>query len=265
MSISTFQSLLDKISAPNERLTYFKLFGSLAFLQSSWTATTALPGAAPTTAAVPTNATTGALGQQNGGANALRMVAGDLVCSGGIVWLSDRLSHQGGLDATVTTAQTTNLPTAALTRYTTGDQVLITVEVYTQIGATGTTISASYTNQAGTSGRTTPLITFGGTNFREVGRSMILPFQAGDTGARSVESVTVTATTGTAGAFGVTLVKPLVPFLAVSLQPLGVQANSFLHLGGFMPEVLDNACLYFLNHAAVASAGIVGDMRFSED
>jgi len=121
----------------------------------------------------------------------------------------DRLSHQGGLNATGTGAQTTNLPTAALPRYTDGRDVMLGLEIYTQIGSTATTVTVSYTNESGTSGRTTPAVVFGGTGTREVGRFMVFPLQAGDSGVRSVQSVTVAATTGTAGNFGVVLFKPL--------------------------------------------------------
>ena len=121
----------------------------------------------------------------------------------------DRLSHQGGLNATGTGAQTTNLPTAALPRYTNGVDVMLGLEIYTQIGSTATTLTVSYTNESGTSGRTAPATVFGGTGAREAGRFFILPLQAGDSGIRSVQSVTVAATTGTAGNFGIVLFKPL--------------------------------------------------------
>jgi hypothetical protein len=266
MSISTYRKLLNEITASNDRIMIAKIFQAINQSQSSWIGTIApVAGVAPTTPVVPTNATVGSLGQQNGGAAALRIPGMDLMYNGGQLWICDRLSHQAGLDATVTTAQTTNLPTAALTRYTSGTGVLMTLEIYTQIGATGTTVSASYTNQAGTAGQTSPLVTFGGTNFREIQRVFVLPFQSGDTGVRSVESVTVTATTGTAGNFGVTLVYPLVPFTSVVLQPFQSQSNGYVYLGGFLPEILDNACLYLINHPSVASGAITGDIHFAED
>lgn len=266
MSISTYQKLLNEIAAPNERTQIVKALGAVAQPSSTWTVSLALGGAAPTTAAVPTNATTGSAGQQNGGAAALRMVGGDFFDSAGQLWICDRLSHQGGLDATVTTAQTTNLPTAALTRYTTGAGVMAALEIYTQIGASGTTAACSYTNQAGTAGRTSPLIpNFGNTNFREINHFFVLPFQQGDSGVRSVESVTVTATTGTAGAFGVTLFKPLIPYSYLANTPYASQINPMIHLGGFMPEVLDNACLWLVFFSANATGVALGELRFAED
>jgi len=83
--------------------------------------TSAPAGVAPTAAVVPTNNTIGSLGQRDGGAGALGIVAAQMnPMIGGMYTICDRVSHQGGLSGIVTTAQTTNLPTAALTRYTSG-------------------------------------------------------------------------------------------------------------------------------------------------
>ncbi len=152
-----------------------------------------LGGTAPTTAVAPTK-TSPAAGAypfqewQNSGAGLLNFIVGGTLgsISPGVWLLCDRLSHQGGLSAVTTGAQTTNLPTAALTRYTDGEGVMLGLTVYTQIGATGTTITASYTNQAGTAGQTTPAVVFGGTGFREAGRMILLPLASGDTGVRAV-------------------------------------------------------------------------------
>ena len=121
--------------------------------------------------------------------------------------LIDILSAQGGLVGNVATEQTTNLPTAALTRYTNGVGVMIGLVILTSIGGTSTTITASYTNQAGVSGRITPAIAWGSTSYPPL--LYILPLADGDTGVRSVESVTLAASTGTAGNIGVMLFKPL--------------------------------------------------------
>ena len=123
-----------------------------------------------------------------------------------VVILYDRLLHISGLSGTSTSAQTVG---GTLTRNTTGEGNQIWVEIYGQIGATATTITASYTNTAGTSGRTTQAVAIGGTNNREVTRVIPLTLQAGDTGVQAVASVTLAATTGTAGDFGITIARPL--------------------------------------------------------
>ena len=175
--------------------------------------------------------------------------------------LIDRLSHQGGLSGTATGAQTTNLPTAALTRYTSGVGVMAALEVYSAVGASATTASVSYTNQDGTSGRTSKDVAFGGADDGNTGqrRFIILPLQDGDTGVRSVESVTLAASTGTAGNFGVTLVKPilLLPNVMACIHAAQQRCiNSFFGGHGSCERVLDTACLTMLFVQDVSSSPI---------
>jgi hypothetical protein len=159
----------------------------------------------------------------------------------------DLLNVSGGLSGTVTTEQTTNLPTAALTRHTGGDGVFIGIVIYSTLGTTATTISVRYTNQAGTANRTSTVTAFGATGFREVGRLIQIPLQAGDTGVRSVQGVTVTATTGIAGNFGVCLFKPLMGFsLDSTTGTIPLDAVSSGGMIGSMAEFDDDACLTFM-------------------
>ena len=164
----------------------------------------------------------------------------------------------------VTTAQTTNLPTAALTRYTNGVGVQIGLTIYAAIGATGTTVTATYTNESGGSGRVTPLTNLGGASFNTARRFITLPLQSGDTGVQSVQNVTVTATTGTAGNFGVTLYKPLV-MLSVPVVSQDFDWDALFSLGANAPEIVDGACLFWMClPLATASGGIQGELSFAE-
>lgn len=233
--------------------------GATGNLMSLWTAPGGFPasGGAITTAAVPTQSTAGGLGAGRAAGASEQRILETLFRSStrGYVIICDRLSHQGGLNATTTGAQTTNLPTAALpARATGGDGVWAALEVYTQIGATGTTITCSYTNQAGTAGRTSPAVAFGGTGFREAGRFIPIPLASGDTGVRSVENVNIVATTGTAGAFGVTLFKPLMAF------PLSENVETLVGavLGICNAPVLDDAaCIWPLYVPATTATGTI--------
>lgn len=164
-------------------------------------------GAVPGAVAAPTNATVGALPftDPGGGRQSWMVQAWATGLVGGTLILVDRLLHIGGLSGTVTTAQTVG---GSLTRNTGGEGNMLLAEIYTQIGATSTTITASYTNQAGTTGRTTTAVAIGNTGFREVTRAILLPLQSGDTGVQAVASCTLAATTGTAGSFGITVVRP---------------------------------------------------------
>ncbi|MDX2073023.1 MAG: hypothetical protein SFX19_01505 [Alphaproteobacteria bacterium] len=175
--------------------------------------------------------------------------------------LIDRLSHQGGLSGTVTTAQTTNLPTAALPRYTSGEGVMMALEIYTSVGSTtAANATVSYTNQAGVSGRTSKIVILGGTTDFAASRFIILPLQDDDTGVRSVQSVTLSANTGSAGNFGVTLFKPLSLFPSFSQAFDGIQPRTFNTLiGGFgcCPEILNDACLGLLGFANSTNPGVI--------
>ena len=188
---------------------------------------------APTTSTVVTRATSGTLRQAvPGSGKKKRLISIALVAlNAGSVIVYDRLVHTGGLSGTTTTAQTTNLPTSALTRYTTGVGVEPWLEIYTQIGATGTTVSCSYTDDGGTAGNTSPSATFGNTGFREAQRILPLPLAVGDRGVRAVASVTVLATTGTPGAFGVTLAYPLA-VIPVAVAGIGNVWSGLLQNGG---------------------------------
>lgn len=252
------------------------MFGSITgntILGSTWVVTPDSGGSAPSTAAVPA-ATDGGLFRSGDvtSSSYTTYVAGASSSTGAnyahALLLCDRLSHQGGLSGTTTTAQTTNLPTAALTRYTTGEGVFIGIEIYSSVGTTGTTITASYTNQAGTSGRTTREAVFGGTGYTNAGRVLILSLQDGDTGVQSVESVTIAASTGTAGNFGVTLFKPLAVFGTSSTDfAQGFVGHNAMVGGGMQLEpILAGSCPFFLFNAGSAtstSACTTVDLVFS--
>jgi hypothetical protein len=178
----------------------------------------------------------------------------------------DLLNINGGLSGTVTTPQTTNLPTAALTRYTSGEGVMAGIVVFSTVGTTSTTITISYTNQAGTSGRTSTATSFGNTNFREVRILIPIPLQAGDTGVRSIESVTLAGTTGTAGDFGVCLYKPLamISFEDVSGGQAPLDAVSSNCIIGSLCEIHPDACLTFLGNGTIAALTMGGSVILTE-
>lgn len=252
--------------APNQKIPFSKnsITTVAGRLYDLWT-TAPDAGAVPTTAVVPTRATVGALGQFNPAAD-MQLIRAAVATAGiGVPWLIDRLSHQGGLSAIVTTAQTTNLPTAALTRYTDGIGVMMGLTIYTIIGTTATTVTVSYTNELGTAGRISQATAFGGTAFREAARFILLPLQVGDQGVRSVQSVTVLATTGTAGNFGVTLFRPIA-VLPVPIPGQSFEWDPLFNLGAQAPNIVDNACLSWLALPLTTTTGILqGELSFAEN
>lgn len=175
--------------------------------------------------------------------------------------LIDRLSHQGGLDGTLTTAQTTNLPTAALTRYTNGVGVMAAIVIYTAIGATASTFTVSYTNQAGVAGQTSVAHIIGSSSYNAGGRLIPIPLANGDTGIRSVESVTLSATTGTAGNFGIVLFRPIAMFAIDTLNPVVADLISGCSAGGLEP-ISDDACLNLLQVCETGGLVSIGVQSF---
>jgi hypothetical protein len=184
------------------------------------------PGGTPRN---PTNTTDGSLKHTDAsGGRTLYIVGGFIYANvGGVLIIYDRLADVSGLSGTTTTAQTFTLTP---TRYTNGLGNEIWINVYTQIGATGTTATVSYTDDAGNSGQTSDAFVIGGTGFREAQRILPVPLLAGDIGVQAVANVDLVATTGTAGDFGVSLVHPLLetPIIGVPagcIRPLMLEAN----------------------------------------
>lgn len=203
------------------------------------------PGATPTTVTAPTNATAGAIPftDPGGGRQKWLMSAGigSSPTDVGYVILYDRLLQIGGLDGTNTGAQTVG---GSLTRNTGGAGNQIWIDITTAVGTTARTITASYTNQAGTSGRTTAAVTFGGTAGtvgNDANLLIPLPLQAGDTGVQAVASVTIgTGSTGTAGNFGVLVVKPIA-FL--TFEESGSATKNFAVGMPGVPALESGACI----------------------
>lgn len=158
--------------------------------------------------------------------------------------VADLLNISGGLSAIVTTEQTTNLPTAPLTRYTDGKGVFAGLIIWGTIGATVATVSINYTNQDGISEQISRLSSFPSstsTGDRNQGRIYLIPLAPGDTGVRSVKSVTLSPSTGTAGNFGVILFKPLAMMAVSPSQPIdAVSTGGFT---GSLCKIFPNACL----------------------
>lgn len=218
--------------------------GTLAFrMWSRWT-DAPIGGAIPGAAAALNSATLGALNRNSllsGMATWLKSITYGRAGASS-VFLYDRLAHQGGLSGTVTGVVTTNLPTAALTRYTSGVGVMPFFETYGLLGTTATTLTVSYTNSAGTAGRTSPALTVGGTSDRGIGVFIPIPLQIGDIGVRSIESVTLAASTGTAGSWGVTLLKPL-HSIAVWDEAHQFKYDNIRDLGGMFESIQADCCL----------------------
>jgi hypothetical protein len=162
--------------------------------------------------------------------------------------LADRLVHTSGLSGTSVVAQAVD-SVALPDRAGAGEGVELWIEVYTQLGATARQVTASYTNQAGVAGRTATSSTIAIPATARPSVMSRLTLQAGDTGVQSVQTVTLSGSTGTAGDFGVTLLK------RICVCP-GTAANLMSGLGPTqtgLVEVDGDACPF----AMISATGTV--------
>lgn len=250
MALADFDAFRDAVANPTFSAIFHKAAQSATQVSETiWTSNWqdsgfTQAGTIPSTAAVPDNTTTGriihpassgrlvVIGAETGEAAQSSVESPSMI---GL--LIDRLSHQGGLVGNVNTLQTTNLPTAALTRYSSGEGVMIGVEVYSGLGATDSVLTVTYTNSGGTGSRTATIPL---TDTAAARCFYIASLQAGDTGVDSVESVQLSASTGTAGNFGITLFKPLC---------LIADASEFIDatkIVGWNSQINTDACLQVL-------------------
>lgn len=265
MPINTLSDLLTALRAPDVAQSTHRAVttASVVRLASGWSAASDVLGGsaltAPTTAAALYDTSPGAQEPPDAAADrrliSLQPGLGNTSAGYPVHFLLiDRLCHQGGLVHNVGGAQTTNLPTAALPRYASGEGVLLGLEIYGSIGSSGSAaVSASYTAPGVGPGRTAGPRRFSNSE-TAAAELFLLPLQYGDSGVLSVESVTVTNPTGTAGNFGVVLFKPL-----AMLSALSSGEHQILWLtGGFAPKVLSGAHLQLLRLGGTATSTIAG-------
>lgn len=177
--------------------------------------------------------------------------------------LIDRIWHNGGIDATSTSAQLITSPTW-LARdedgSTNGKGVLLAVEIESTMGAATPTVTVSYTNSAGTSGRTGTNI-FATTSGQVAGAFLPISLQAGDVGVRSVESVTLSASwlSGTMHLVAWRLIAMIQEVSAMQLVALDAVTSNF-------PRIYDGSVLFTLgvNYSTSGPSGCSGEIQFSQ-
>lgn len=180
------------------------------FFNSLWLMDGGPTGVAPTSAAACSASTQGALPIPTtvSGSNRLYLVNHEVEHTLAVqarVVLYDRLLACGGFDSTVA-SPTLHTVGGTLTRHTSGHGNFMFLEWYANTGATPVNVEVLYTNQDGTSGRSSILTgLFSAVDYRSTSKILLVPLQAGDTGVRSVQSVELSASTGTAGNFGITI------------------------------------------------------------
>jgi hypothetical protein len=262
MTITTRDQLIDALANNSSRIVIDK--ASLANAAagqffSLWTAG-GVPGAgvAPGAAAVPTNATTGAMGFTNQTAPAtsyIAWLATQASNNASNLEIHDRLAHMGGLSGIVTTAQ------GALSLVTTdpgadrrGDanysDVQWWLEIYTALGATGVNATVNVTYDDASTGNLAA-IALGATPRQ--GRLYPLVSAVAGRFIRAVNSVTLSATTGTAGNFGITATRPRTSVA----MPLANKTETYDWAQLGLPNVPNNACLMMLMNCSTTTTGTI--------
>jgi len=167
--------------------------------------------------------------------------------------VADRLWHNSGLVLTSTTAQTINSvawPARDRNQSTNGGGVYIGLEISAAVGAGTPTFSMSYTNSAGVSGRTSNNI-IAVVASSGAGNMYVMGLQAGDTGVRSIQSFTLSASM-TSGAAHLVAFRPLTFTQAYNVQgQFGQGWEDAFNLG--MPQVFPDSCLMMLGRTGVVA------------
>lgn len=217
-------------------------------------------------AQVPTDATTGALWLGGNVAPSTKHVLGGMAQSAvatfvpALLTLVDLCLYYPGINANVNTVQNL-VNSTALTRYTSGEGLVMWPVVTTALGATASNLSVTYTDHAGNTGNALGM-TVPATQSQIVSGLVnstvgpFLPLAAGDRGVRSVQSVQMSAAMG-GGAFALCIGKRLYDI------PIGIAGfpseRDLVNQLPSLPQVQDGACLVWLVQAgaAVAASSLV--------
>ena len=221
-------------------------------------------GAVPTTAAVCTTALTGAMGfaQQTAPATSygayMEVVTSNSAMT---VEIHDRIAHMGGLSGTLTTAQTVGIDLSPLLSTSNvgvriGDanysDVQWWLEWYTATGPTAAPATVAVTYGDGTSGNLTAL-SLAATRPAGfmVSLNALIPAASSGKYIRAVNTVTLSASTGATGNFGVTATR----IRMASMCPVAnlKTISNWADLG--FPEIGNSACLFPVVLTSTTSSG----------
>ena len=267
MAITTDSQLLDALGNNFSRIVIDKSnIANLAAGQnfSLWRAT-GQPGqgAIPTTAAIPTSATPGAMGFTNQTAPAKSYLALMTLLSSNSAMsfeIHDRVAHMGGMVLNSTSSQTVslditsgglNVPSARIGDSNYSD-VQWWLECYTDGGATASNATINVTfNDASSANLNVQAV--GGT--LRAGRLLpltpLIPTGSQGKFIQDVNTVILSANTGTAGNFGFTVTRRRADLECV-LANLAAKGKPW-DLG--FPEIPNDACLMILGTTSTTSSG----------
>lgn len=262
MTITTMDNVVAALNG-GQRKDFFKVSqsSSAAGAYHSLWKVGIMPEAGATPAsgggAVPTSSTTGAFSFTTANTSYVMMASLSGTVAGKVIFY-DRIWHNSGLSGTVTTTTTIGTTgSVALTRPdANGSNTELWWETNTAIGTTAATLSVVYTNSAGTTGQTATYVKASGAASTTVGKIQQMSLASGDTGVRSVQTYSWNTTTGTAGDFGLVILRRL--FEVPINQIYGGYNLDFAALG--MPALDDGACISMM---VLCSATTTGDIHGS--
>ena len=269
MTISTVDGISDGLGNNVSRVVIDKASMSNAVAgayQSLWRAT-GQPGqgAIPTTAALCTKALTGAIQFTNQTAPATSYFGwAAMQCSNAAVTfdLHDRIAHMGGLVLNSTSPQNVLLdldvaglnPNAARIGDANFSDIMWWLEVYTDGGGTASNATINVTYNDGSSGNLT-VVAVGGTirAGRAINLNGLIPSADSGKYIRDINTVTLSASTGTAGNFGFTATR------SRTTMPLFVankgEVYDWAALG--FSEIVNDSCLFLIQTASTTTTGTV--------
>lgn len=270
MTISTRDGLINALGNNNSRFILDKasIASQLAGNYCSLWRATGQPGqgAIPAAAASCNNTLLGGMNftQQTTPATSylgyMELAAGNAAMT---LEIHDRIAHMGGLNGTLLTAQTVGVDLNALlgTNNTTariGDSNYSDVnwwlEWYTATGATASNATINVTYNNGTTGNLT-VIAVGGTvgASRMMSLNALVPAAQAGLFIRHVNTVTLSASTATAGSFGITATR-IRASLGAPIANMKFMAD-WAQLG--FPEVANSACLFPIVLTSTTSSGTI--------
>ena len=223
-------------------------------------------GAIPTVVATCNNTTVGTIGfnQQTSPITSygayLEIATGNAAMT---MELHDRLANMGGLNGTLTTAQSVNLDLNTLlatdnidTRK--GDanysDVQWWLEWYTATGATAVTATIAVTYNDGTTGNLSALsLAAARPASHMISLNSLIPSAQSGKFIRGIVSVTLSATSGTAGNFGVTATRPRMTLSAPIANHKFIA--DWAQLG--LPEIYNSSAIFPIVLTSTTSTGTV--------
>lgn len=268
MTITTRDQLISAMGNNSSRIVIDKAsISSVAagVFASLWRAT-GQPGqgAIPGAVAVCTQLTTGAIGftQQTTpatsyGTHFYATTSNSVM----VVELHDRLAHMGGLNGTLTTAQTVGIDFNTLTTNNMvermGDanysDIQWWLEWYTATGSAAVTATVAVTYNDGTTGTLSVALAATRPASLMIPLNGYIPAAGAGKYIRAITSVTLSVTTGTAGSFGVTATRPRItqPTMLANLTSV----SDWSALG--LPEIFNESCLFPLVLCSNTTTGTV--------